>query len=69
MYLTDEYVLVLLKPYTLMAYAFNKRHMMTTERVLERVLMNSPLDPDDLLVVDYKIKVNLHNSITNNSIT
>jgi hypothetical protein len=30
---------------------------MTTERVLETLVMNSPLDPDDLLVVDYKIKV------------
>jgi hypothetical protein len=31
---------------------------MTTERGTGNVLvMNSPLDPDDLLVVDYKIKV------------
>jgi hypothetical protein len=30
---------------------------MTTEGTGNVLVMNSPLDPDDLLVVDYKIKV------------
>jgi hypothetical protein len=32
---------------------------MTTEGTGNVLVMNSPLDPDDLLVVDYKIRLHL----------
>jgi hypothetical protein len=37
---------------------------MTTEGTGNVLVMNSPLDPDDLLVVDYKKGYTYNNSIT-----
>jgi hypothetical protein len=56
MYLTHEYVLGTLKVY-LNGMRLTRGIIMTTESTGNVLVMNSPLDPDDLLVVDYKIKV------------
>jgi hypothetical protein len=55
MYLTHEYVLGTLKVYLNgMRLTRGNYDYRGAGNVL---VMNSPLDPDDLLVVDYKIKV------------
>jgi hypothetical protein len=63
MYLTHEYVLGTLKVY-LNGMRLTRGNYYDYREVTGNVLvMNSPLDPDDLLVVDYK-GYTYNNSIT-----
>jgi hypothetical protein len=63
MYLTHEYVLGTLKVY-LNGMRLTRGNYDYREGTGNVLVMNSPLDPDDLLVVDYKIKVTPTHSIT-----